>query len=86
MILDACFRLGLMNIMTKEIKMYGFVMTSILPKYRSAFYTEIPALLASNELVFKEELTKGLEGTGEAILVVQKGTNNGKCVVVVADQ
>ncbi|KAF8450317.1 alcohol dehydrogenase [Boletus edulis BED1] len=78
--------MNLMNVMTKEIKMYGFVMTSILPKYRSAFYTEIPALLASNELVFKEELTKGLEGAGEAILAVQKGTNSGKSVVVVADQ
>ncbi|KAF8138686.1 NAD-P-binding protein [Boletus edulis] len=53
--------MNLMNVMTKEIKMYGF-------------------------LVFKEELTKGLEGAGEAILAVQKGTNSGKSVVVVADQ
>lgn len=75
-----------MNILTKEIKVFGFVVRSILPKHRDAFYEEIPALLASNKLVFKEDLTKGLEGAGEAILAVQKGTNNGKSVVVVADQ
>lgn len=75
-----------MNIMEKEIKMYGFVVSSLLPKYRDAFYTEIPALLASNKLVFKEEITRGLDGAGKAILAVQKGTNNGKSVVVVADQ
>lgn len=74
-----------MNIMEREIKIYGFVVRSILPKHRDAFYAEFPALLASKQLVFQEDLTKGLEGAGEAILAVQKGTNNGKSVVVVAD-
>ncbi|KAF8558790.1 alcohol dehydrogenase [Imleria badia] len=78
--------MNLTNILTREIKLYGFVVTSILPKHRNAFYKELPALLASNELVFKEDLTRGLEGAGEAILAVQKGTNNGKSVVVVAEQ
>ncbi|KAF8139746.1 hypothetical protein EV363DRAFT_1497586 [Boletus edulis] len=66
--------MNLMNVMTKEIKMYGFVMTSILPKYRSAFNTEIPALLASNKLVFKEELTKVLKGSKNTSLRQERDT------------
>lgn len=74
------------SIITQEIKLYGFIVISILPKYKDAFYSEVPALVASGELKFKEDLVKGLESAGEAILAVQKGTNTGKSVIVVSDQ
>lgn len=72
--------------MTKQLKLYGFLAWSVLPKYKDAFYAEVPALIASGELMFKEDLAKGLQSAGEAILAVQKGTNTGKSVIVVADQ
>lgn len=75
-----------MNIVAKGIKIYGFVVSSILPKYREAFYAEVPARIASGELKFKEDLAKGLESVGEVILAVLKGTNTGKSVIAVADQ
>lgn len=71
--------------MAKELKLYGFIVWSLLPKYKDAFYAEVPALIASCELKIKEDLTKGLESVGEAILAVQKGTNTGKSVIVVAE-
>lgn len=72
--------------MTSEIKLYGFIVTSILPKYKDAFYAEVPMLIASGELKLKEDISKGLDSVGEAILAVQKGTNTGKSIVVVATQ
>ncbi|KIJ62669.1 hypothetical protein HYDPIDRAFT_176457 [Hydnomerulius pinastri MD-312] len=77
---------NLMNIVAKEIKISGFIVGTLLPKYQEAFYTEIPSMIASGEFKLKEDVTKGLEGAGEAILAVQKGTNTGKSVIVVADQ
>ncbi|KAF9247116.1 NAD-P-binding protein [Melanogaster broomeanus] len=77
---------NLMTIVAKEIKMSGFIVSTILPKYRGAFYAEIPALIASGELKLREDVTRGLEGAGDAILAVQKGTNTGKSLIVVADQ
>jgi NADPH-dependent curcumin reductase CurA len=78
--------MNLMNIVTKGIKVYGFIVASILPKYKDTFYAEVPARIASGELKLKEDLAKGLESVGEAILAVLKGTNTGKSVIVVADQ
>ncbi|KAF8554168.1 NAD(P)-binding protein [Imleria badia] len=63
-----------------------FSVTSMLPKYKDAFYVEVPALIASGELKLKEDISQGLESVGQAILAVQKGTNMGKSVIVVADQ
>lgn len=71
--------------MTKELKLHGFIVWSLLPKYKDAFYAEVPALIASGKFNIKEDLAKGLESAGEAILAVQKGTNTGKSVIVVAE-
>ncbi|KAF9222038.1 NAD(P)-binding protein [Gyrodon lividus] len=77
---------NLMNIVTKEIKISGFIVSTILPKYKDAFYAEVPASIASGELKLKQDVTRGLEGVGDAFLAVQKGTNTGKSIIVVADQ
>ncbi|KAG8213901.1 hypothetical protein J3R82DRAFT_10646 [Butyriboletus roseoflavus] len=77
--------MNLVGIVMKELKFYGFLVASILPKYKDAFYAEVPALIASGEFKLKEDLAKGLESVGEAILAVQKGANTGKTVIIVAD-
>ncbi|EPS93579.1 hypothetical protein FOMPIDRAFT_1055850, partial [Fomitopsis schrenkii] len=53
--------------------------------YREQFYKEIPAAVASGVIKYSEDRSRGLESVGEAIIAVQKGTNNGKKVIVVAD-
>ncbi|KAN0091111.1 hypothetical protein V8E55_004677 [Tylopilus felleus] len=77
---------NLVNIVAKEIKLHGFVVSSLLPKYQDAFYAEVPPFIASGKFKLKEDLSKGLESVGEAILAVQKGTNTGKSVILVADK
>ncbi|KAH7924548.1 alcohol dehydrogenase [Leucogyrophana mollusca] len=77
---------NMMNVVAKEIKMSGILVTSLLPKYMEAFLAEIPPLITKGEFKYREDITKGLEHTGEAILAVQKGTNIGKSVILVADK
>ncbi|KAH7925054.1 alcohol dehydrogenase [Leucogyrophana mollusca] len=76
---------NMMNVVSKEIKMSGFIVTSIFSEFKETFYTEIPAMLANGQLKYREDITRGLEHVGEAILAVLKGTNVGKSVIVVAD-
>ncbi|KAJ7120596.1 hypothetical protein C8R43DRAFT_1090904 [Mycena crocata] len=46
----------------------------------------IPPKIASGELKYAEEITKGLDKAGDVILAVQKGTNKAKAVILVADE
>ena len=55
------------------------------PIHEESFYKEIPALVANGELKYSEDVTKGLELAGHAILDVQLGRNKAKSVVWVAD-
>jgi len=41
--------------------------------------------VASGEVKYKEHIFHGLQSDGDAILVVQQGTNTGNAVVHVAD-
>ena len=54
-------------------------------KYVDQFYKEIPELLASGQLKYTEDVSKGLESVGDGLLEVQKGANTGKKVIIVAD-
>lgn len=75
---------NLRYIFGKEIKMYGFILTTILHKYEEDFYKEVPRLVASGQIKHKEDVTDGLEYAGHAIRAVQAGTNQGKSVVIVS--
>lgn len=43
-------------------------------------------MVASGKIKYKEDVTRGLDKLGDVILAVQKGTNKGKAVVLVADE
>ena len=64
--------------------MNGFIVFNLEPKYNAEFYATIPAKLASGELKYTEEVTKGLDKVGDVIISVQRGTNQAKAVIVVA--
>ncbi|EGN98194.1 hypothetical protein SERLA73DRAFT_74422 [Serpula lacrymans var. lacrymans S7.3] len=77
---------NLFYIIPKSLKVYGFTVSTLLEKYVAAFYEEVPKKLASGEIKYTEDVTQGLEGAGEAILAVLKGTNTGKKVILVAQE
>ncbi|KAJ6514418.1 hypothetical protein C8R47DRAFT_1033192 [Mycena vitilis] len=73
-------------IVSKCLHLHGFLVSRLLPKYSEEFYATIPAKLASGEMKYSEDISRGLDKAGDAILAVQKGTNNGKAVVLVAEE
>ena len=75
-----------MSIVAKEIKISGFLVFSLYPKYSQWFYEEVPQRIASGELKYIEDIKKGLEFAGHAIEDVQRGRNFGKSVVLVAEE
>jgi NADPH-dependent curcumin reductase CurA len=50
------------------------------------FYATIPQKVAKGEIKYLEDVRKGLDKVGEALLAVQSGTNVGKCVIWLADE
>ena len=66
--------------------MTGFIVFDLQYAYEEEFYRVIPPKLAKNELKHKEDVTVGLEKAGEVLLAVQKGLNEGKAVIKVADE
>ncbi|TCD62274.1 hypothetical protein EIP91_007113 [Steccherinum ochraceum] len=66
-----------------EISLFGYVVTSLMPKYPE-FYTEFPKLLAQGKIKHKEDITVGLENGGAALEAIQRGKNTGKSIIQVA--
>ncbi|KZT44311.1 alcohol dehydrogenase [Sistotremastrum suecicum HHB10207 ss-3] len=76
---------NLMSIVAKRLTIRGFIASDFHGKYRDEFFQEIPPKYAQGHLKIMEENIIGLENAEEAIVSVQKGTNWGKVVVIVAD-
>ncbi|KAJ7478372.1 hypothetical protein FB451DRAFT_1131650 [Mycena latifolia] len=70
----------------KSLTINGLLVFHLEPKYDKEFYATIPRALAHGEIKYKEDVSKGLETVGDVILRVQQGKNNGKAVVVVAEE
>ncbi|KAF5360148.1 hypothetical protein D9758_011340 [Tetrapyrgos nigripes] len=76
---------NLMKIVSNQIDMHGFIVSRLFSKYNKEFNEVIPKLIKEGKIKHNEDLTKGLEFGGEALLDVQVGNNTGKKVVVVAE-
>lgn len=76
----------MVNIIPKEISLSGFVVTTLFPKYSEIFEREVPAQIASKELTYREDVTRGLENAEVAFDNFLKGAFIGKSVVIVADE
>ncbi|KAJ6622524.1 hypothetical protein B0H10DRAFT_2013058 [Mycena sp. CBHHK59/15] len=72
-------------IISKSMHIHGFVVGNLRAKYAEGFRTAIPPKLASGEIKYTEDISRGLDKVGDVILAVQKGTNTGKAVIIVAD-
>jgi NADPH-dependent curcumin reductase CurA len=71
---------------SKSLTISGIIVFRLQPKYDAEFYATIPAALASGELKYTEEVSRGLETVGDVILRVQEGRNTAKAVVIIADE
>lgn len=69
----------------KTIQMYGLHVLALDSKYHREFEEVIPKLLKSRQLKYAEDITKGLEHAGDAILGQQQGIPIGKSLVLVAE-
>ncbi|KAJ3782948.1 hypothetical protein GGU11DRAFT_150286 [Lentinula aff. detonsa] len=73
------------NVLFNQLSINGLYVTAHHERYKEEFYKVIPKKLASGEFKYTEDITRGLESGGEAILEVQKGLNTAKKIIVVAD-
>ncbi|KAF7336156.1 NAD(P)-binding protein [Mycena venus] len=71
---------------SKPLHVHGILVLPLLPKYLAEFCTTIPPKLASGEIKYAEDISRGLDKVGDRILAVQKGTSKAKAVVVVAEE
>ncbi|KAF9445125.1 NAD(P)-binding protein [Macrolepiota fuliginosa MF-IS2] len=76
---------NLMQVITKDITLRGFVFARSMPKYLEEFYATVPEKIAKGELKYTEDVSYGLDKVGDVILAVQKGTNKAKAIIHVAD-
>ncbi|TRM64402.1 hypothetical protein BD626DRAFT_401258 [Schizophyllum amplum] len=74
------------NIVSQRFTVNGFIVWEIDGPWKDDFEKTVVAGLADGTFKYKEHLVRGLEQSGDAILAVQRGTNKGKMVVVVADE
>ncbi|KAH9832054.1 uncharacterized protein C8Q71DRAFT_279574 [Rhodofomes roseus] len=77
---------NLSQIFAKSLTLHGFTVAVLHDKYVDRFYAEVPRMVAEGKIRFKEDVSRGLESAGEAILEVQKGRNKGKMVILVAEE
>ncbi|EED80045.1 predicted protein [Postia placenta Mad-698-R] len=77
---------NLQLIFAKQLTLSGFLINRLRHKYQDAFYSEMPARVARGEIKYTEDITRGLEKAGEAIVDVQTGKNKGKSVILVAEE
>ena len=60
-------------------------MLELLPKYEAEFYQVVPKAVRDGKIRHREHVYRGLEHTGQALVDVLTGKNNGKSVIVLAD-
>ncbi|KAK9763048.1 hypothetical protein K7432_010640 [Basidiobolus ranarum] len=72
-------------ILTKRIKMHGFIVFDIEHLYATQFANDVPNWLKEGKIKYKEDLMEGIENAPEAFLRILRGENFGKQVVKLAD-
>ncbi|KAJ8094062.1 hypothetical protein PM082_009953 [Marasmius tenuissimus] len=78
---------NLWAIFGRSLHIHGFLVYDLsTPELEKEFYDVVPKKLASGEWKHREDITRGLENAGQAILDVQRGINFGKKVVVVSEE
>ena len=72
---------NLMRVITAELHIHGFIVTSLHDKYVDEFYSDFVERVARGEIAYKEYLVRGLEN-----LVRDVEQNQGEMIVSLADR
>eukprot|EP01098_Paradermamoeba_levis_P007779 TRINITY_DN323_c0_g2_i4.p1 TRINITY_DN323_c0_g2~~TRINITY_DN323_c0_g2_i4.p1 ORF type:complete len:351 (+),score=125.45 TRINITY_DN323_c0_g2_i4:1279-2331(+) len=75
---------NLMQVVPKQIKISGFIIGDHAAPYLERFQKEVGGYLREGKVVYKEDVTVGLDGAQEAFVGMLKGKNFGKAVVKIA--
>ncbi|CCM01058.1 uncharacterized protein FIBRA_03106 [Fibroporia radiculosa] len=73
------------RIFKQGIQLCGFAVLR-LQKWDDEFYKTIPGMVSRGEIQYSENVKRGLEHVGQAILDVQVGRNKGRTVILVQDE
>ncbi|KAG0006702.1 hypothetical protein BGZ65_004947 [Modicella reniformis] len=76
---------NLINIVSKRLKIEGFISDDFSAETQTKFENDVSSWLLNRVIVFKEDVTVGLENAPEAFLGLYQGKNFGKAVVKIAD-
>jgi len=74
------------HVLFKQLSVNGYNIWQYDGKYADEFYEKVPHLIANGEIQLREHIYSGLEEAPQAVYDVQKGLNNGKAIVLVADE
>jgi NADPH-dependent curcumin reductase CurA len=76
-------RMGLLTraILTKRLKIQGFIIFDHYEKRHSAFFSQMNAWLDEGKIKFREDIVDGLENAPQAFIGLLEGKNFGKLVV-----
>ncbi len=74
------------TILTKRIKMQGFIIFDDYGHRYNEFYTEMLGWLQSGQIKYKEQIITGLEKAPEALIGMLQGQNFGKLVIQVGKE
>jgi NADPH-dependent curcumin reductase CurA len=72
---------NLINIVAKSITMTGFIVSDFWAKYDKEFYENMEKFIHDGQIVYQEDITKGLEHGAAAFIGMLKGQNFGKAMI-----
>jgi len=76
---------GLATVISKRIRIEGFIVSDEMNKYAVDATKAFGSLLREGKLKYRETVTDGIENTPRALVEMLQGKNFGKAVVKVAD-
>jgi len=76
---------NLTHIISKRIRMEGFIVTDDIPKYGMDCIKTFTKLVQEGKMKYKEDISKGIKSLPETFVGMLQGKNFGKAVVHVAD-
>lgn len=79
-------RLGLLTrtLLTKRIKMQGFIIFDDYGHRYDEFYSQMSAWINESKIIFREDIVDGLENAPQAFIGLLEGKNFGKLIIRVA--
>ncbi|KAG0236030.1 hypothetical protein BGX31_004089 [Mortierella sp. GBA43] len=76
---------NLFYILSKRLTVQGFIVPELSQEVQKDFHKDVSGWLLSEEIVYKEDVTVGLDSAPEAFVGIFEGKNFGKAVVKIAD-